>query len=236
MKKVLMLLVLTAISSSAMAVISYDQNVTPDVIFGSGNGNGYFAVDTNNGVELGLRAKIAYQGIYNSNGGGVYSFDTGTIWNVEWSINSDVNNDGSGGKKLSDYEYDVTISSMAKGILLTDLDVVYDGVWDHSFGNNSTPNGGGVETVDPSTYQGYISDYNVSQQSWRPNWFGVSPFDYNDNDNYYFTLSAYDGTDLVAQTSIEVIVGTGAVVPAPGAMLLAGIGTACVGRFRRRML
>jgi len=96
---------LVIISSTASAALLYDQNVTPDVIFGSGNSNGSFTVDQNNNIELGLRGKLRYdatglpQNIFNSNGDGTYSFNAGVaptksspvgVWSFEWSINSDL--------------------------------------------------------------------------------------------------------------------------------------------------
>ena len=69
--------------------LSYDADVTNNVIFGTGNGNGAWTIDQANGIELGLRAKIPFTGTYNSNGDGTYSYALGTTWNFEWSINSD---------------------------------------------------------------------------------------------------------------------------------------------------
>lgn len=38
----------------------FDQDVTPDAIFGSGNANGGFAVAREDGIELGLRSKLRF--------------------------------------------------------------------------------------------------------------------------------------------------------------------------------
>ena len=88
------------------------DNVTPDVIFGSGNSNGGFTTSTQadsdgNLVELGLRAKLRFdennapQNEFNANGDGTYTFDndvapggfsdllTTPIWSFEWSVNTD---------------------------------------------------------------------------------------------------------------------------------------------------
>jgi hypothetical protein len=54
--------------------VEFDQLVTPDVIFGSGNINGGFTTDRENGIELGLRAKIPFAGVLHSNGDGSYSY------------------------------------------------------------------------------------------------------------------------------------------------------------------
>ncbi|MFT5232028.1 MAG: hypothetical protein ACI9UQ_000046 [Candidatus Krumholzibacteriia bacterium] len=40
--------------------LTFDQNITPDVVFGSGNDNGAFTVGLQNGVELGLRGKLRF--------------------------------------------------------------------------------------------------------------------------------------------------------------------------------
>jgi hypothetical protein len=106
----------------AGAALLFDQNVTPDVIFGSGNANGGFTVDRRNGIELGLRGKLRFnasnlpENTFNSNGDGTYTFDAGlpptgfgfvapgststALWNFEWSINSDVT--GQLGRNLDD--------------------------------------------------------------------------------------------------------------------------------------
>ena len=82
--------------------LTFDQNVTPDVIFGSGNPNGFFTVDEDDGVELGLRAKIPFVGTINSNGDGTYSYTLAETdeepagamlkprrWNFDWTVNTD---------------------------------------------------------------------------------------------------------------------------------------------------
>lgn len=71
------------LSAPAHAVISFDQNVTSNAIFGSGNANGGFTVDRSNGVELGLRSKVSFnasnasENTFNSNDDGTYSFAAG---------------------------------------------------------------------------------------------------------------------------------------------------------------
>jgi hypothetical protein len=53
---------LAAVSLAAptQAAIEFDQFVTPDVIFGSGNLNGAFTTDRQNGIEIGLRGKLRH--------------------------------------------------------------------------------------------------------------------------------------------------------------------------------
>jgi len=84
----------SALCIPAFAGISYDADVVPDIIFGSGNANGFFtiseetvsvktglfsSVDTI--LQLGLRAKLRFdstgspQNTFNSQGDGTYVFD-----------------------------------------------------------------------------------------------------------------------------------------------------------------
>ena len=93
----------------------FDQDVTPEVIFGSGNGNGSFTVDRQNGVELGMRGKLRFpaSGTYNSNGDGTYTFSTGSgtgsfpksEWSYEFTVNTDY--DGSSGWLVGDLTYEI---------------------------------------------------------------------------------------------------------------------------------
>ena len=85
-----------SIAHRANADLTFDQDVTPDVIFGSGNANGSFTVDRvtigdddrgdDSGftIELGLRGKLRFgddnlpANTFNSNGDGTYTFNAGT--------------------------------------------------------------------------------------------------------------------------------------------------------------
>ena len=249
MKKILLLLVLAFTGSSVMAAMSYNQDLTSNVIMGSGVGNGAFTVDRSNGIELGLRAKLRYNGnntpqpIYNleSENSNVYCFNPRLVlingderaeWNYEWSINT--NYDGSTNYSVGDLKYSLSMTSTT-GAYLEIRDIIALG-GDHAFGDNLTPQSGGFDTGDFS-YTTLIDTYSVAQNSWQPKWESAVGFDPEDEGFYYYTLSASDKTtgDLLASTSITVKVGN-PTVPAPGAILLAGLGTACVGRIRRRMM
>jgi hypothetical protein len=119
------------------AVLSYNTNVTPDVIMGSGIDNGGFTVDQQNGIEIGLRGKLRFgagnapENVFNfagvsGAGHGQYTFagvgvnpadgpvpawvdplGSTPIWNFEWSINT--NFDGSTTFALSDLGYAIFI-------------------------------------------------------------------------------------------------------------------------------
>jgi hypothetical protein len=86
-KKILAIMLALGLShaGSASAVIAYDQNVTNNAIFGTGNGNGSYTVDTDNNVELGLRGKLRHnasgfpEDTFNSNSDGTYNFSARRI-------------------------------------------------------------------------------------------------------------------------------------------------------------
>ncbi|MHC4290437.1 MAG: PEP-CTERM sorting domain-containing protein [Planctomycetota bacterium] len=241
MKKVIticaVVTMILAVNGAAQAAISYDQDVTPNVIFGDGNANGSFTVDRTNGVELGLRAKLRYdatglpQNTFNSNGNGTYTFQAGIAptkstpfpeWNFEFTINTDY--EGTSGIMLDDLTYalQMTSTTVALGGPYDVINgesspgVVY---WDHAIGNNSTLNGAGVSATDAVNYATLIGANNVAQQSWSPNWFDNDLFDPTETGSYYYTLTAYNGATAVASTSMTVNV-----VPEPATMALMALG------------
>jgi hypothetical protein len=216
----------------ALASLDFDQDVTPNTIFGSGNANGAFTTNNSGPVEIGIRAKQRFPSpaaVYNSNGDGTYNHPAtgGTFgfscagcaasWNFDWSINTDPN--GSSGDELDDYTYELGIdfdNGDTKFYQTFDL-INGDGstYFDHAIGDNTTGNGGGTvaPSGDVSAYQTLIANNNLAQNSWNLDFFDNAPFDIfnpTDNGRYDIYIAAFDGSgNEVARSSISVIVGTG---------------------------
>ena len=219
-----------ALATTAHAVVSYDDVVTPNILFGAGNANGSFTVDRNDGVELGLRAKVRFpipQNVFNSNGDGTYTFKAGAYngvenapqWNFEWSVNT--NYDGSGGA-LSAYTFLLEmdfdpgagtnflawdhVSAPTQAIPYT---MPFNpGYYDHSMGTNATANGAGAEASDALGYAALLAVNNVAQNSWRYTFYDGAPFlfDANATGTYDIRLTAFQGVTQVAQVTIQVLV------------------------------
>jgi hypothetical protein len=199
---------------SAMAVVEYDQNVTPDTIYGSGNTNGSFTTDRADGIELGLRATVPFVGAHNSNGDGSYSFSLAEIvalgWNFEFTINTDF--DTSSGLFPDDLTYELGMDGDPG--LGTDF-LTFDPIFvapllDHSFGDNSTANDAGAEAGDAGTYTTYLATLNVVQQSWNFAFFPFPPLDtyvHTVPGTYSVYLLAKLGGIEVARVEIQVLVG-----------------------------
>jgi hypothetical protein len=218
---------------------NFDQDVYPDVIFGSGTVNGEFTMgyDTTTNIELGLRGKVRFnennlpENTFNTNGDGTYTFVTGSPtggagWvsatTPRWAFEMHVNTDryGSTGDKLSDLTYELGMDvDPGAGTNYLAWDFITPGEsipytppvpvdsYDHSMGDNTTANGGGVEVYsDPVAYAANLAQYNVLQQAWNWEFFNEAPFDTFDPNlpgKYDFYLAAFKNGEEVARTAIE---------------------------------
>jgi hypothetical protein len=212
-----------ATTGTAQAALMFDQNVTPGVIFGSGNTNGAFTVDLSGGIELGLRAKLRHdamgnpQPIYNSNGDGTYSFAAGVaptqpaptaVWSFEWTVN--VNPSGTSGKTLDDYTYELLLDTdPSQGVSSVAFDPIRGGnpgiagavCWDHATGTNATTaatkqiaNCGAANAANRvADYALLLANNNVAQNSWKPHWF-IPGFNPTLDGTYNISLAARDAT------------------------------------------
>lgn len=186
--------VITAAAIAATASLATADNVTPGVIFGSGNANGGFTVATGNGIQLGLRGKVRYNSLgqpentFNQVGNSnTYRFNPSAgvapgaraTWNWEWSINSNV--DGTGAN-LDQFCYEISIYELSNGPVGAASGDIINGVvtgFDHSFGNNSTTAANDtVGTI--ANYATLIANSNVAQNS----------------SNFAFLSSFFSGTSM----------------------------------------
>ena len=238
------LLLASAITASALSAtpagagVMFDENVTPDVIFGSGNVNGNFTVDQRNGIELGLRGKLRYnlsgdaEDTFNSNGAGGYTFNPAnanapsdrSIFNFDWSVNS--NYDGTGEDLLNNnYLLSIDYDPTAGTSRTVDFDPINLSFADHDIGDNTTVNGGGVVATDSAEYASLIANNNVAQNSWNLGFFEPAGFDPQTEGLYTINLQALDSdnNNVLAQTSIDVQSGSVPVsLPSSALLLLAG--------------
>ena len=168
--------------------------MTSAILFGSGNGNGGFTVNRDNGVELGLRAKVRYPtplDVYNSNGDGTYDQLAGNngsgraLWDFEWSVNSDMM--APTGKHLSGHTYVLRIDQRtptAGDNIISSFDPI-NGInpgsgtilWDHGIGKT-------LRRAEPEITMlvaqrrpmlVFLANNNVAQNSWFIGWY--APFD-----------------------------------------------------------
>lgn len=220
-------------ATNALAVVQYEQNVTPEVIFGAGNLNGSFTTDRRNGVEIGLRGKLRFdnlgnpQNIFNSNSNGTYNFQAivgptqsspTPEWSFEWSVNT--NFDGSSGNPaLNDLTYEMGLDGdPGPG---TDF-LIFDPItpnpplvpfFDHSIGINTTGNGAGIEAGDEAGYLTLLDENNVAQNSQRYDFFPFGPlasFDPTVDGTYAIYLLARNGDgEVIARVDIQILVGNG---------------------------
>lgn len=220
-KQVRFLLAAVAVFTSASGVCAEVYgNLTspPGVYFGTGNPNGAFNIDRENGLELGLRAKnrSTVGPVLIDGSSGIYSVASGFCpscggagtrakWNYEFSVHT------TNGAALSDYVFMLGVDH------------------DPSAGTSFT-------YVDPTAYwtddrlDGFVGAQNSENVA-----FGDTPggaFSPKANGLYDFVLFAYARDDLT-QTRLAQVDMTVS-VPEPGTIAMFGLGLASLLAFRRR--
>jgi hypothetical protein len=210
--KLLPLLGLSLLSATAYgaSVTTYSDNVTSNVIFGTGNSNGNFTVvrDADLNLEIGLRAKVPFVGGIKDNGNGRY----GTYndpWNFDFSVNTAYNG---GTAKVGSYTYRLSLdSNPAVGNVAPGDFLSFDPItpsppsvpfFDHSFGINTTTSLNDSRTTsDAFAYAGYLNANNLVQNSWRYAFF-----------DSFAPLTAYTGAPGEYEVRLEVIDGVNGVI------------------------
>lgn len=234
--------------------LSHAGLVTPDVIFGAGNANGGFTIIEDQGLELGLRAKLRYNMSGNAentfpwDGTDTYTFlETDgvapagrAIWSFEWAINTDSDPGNASGNKITDFVYTIDITGPGGYSFSYDPLGLLQGV---SFGTNSTANGAGTDafSFDPGTGKQWFTsttttidllNFNVAQTSEN---IGFTEFNNNDPQavgQYRVSLTA-TAQDKSLSNTIFIDVQA---VSAPATLALFGFGIAGLGFSRRKKL
>lgn len=239
--------------------VDFDADASPNVIMGTGIANGNFTIarfkdrDTGAEGEIGLRAKFRSppSNEFPSNGDGSYSVETGRrdsdptdwkyaspLWSYEWHINTDVGCDADC-LALDSYEYELFVDSdptfERRGVKIDPIND-YNGdprsasfCWDHSLGNDSTDESGGVEAgyasrdcslgggdlqCCTSDYSDWIGSQTVAQNSWQPNWF-IGNFNPEAHGIYNVELRVFKkDSGRLAEVKIRVEVDDGTGFPA----------------------
>lgn len=226
-----------------LALPAMAANVTPDIIFGSGNHNGGFTVATIGDLELGLRAKRRYTTPNDAIGVGIiqdaagnYLFDsTGatvpagrSYWSYDWSINSDI---ADGSDSLGTYKYQISVDydpSAAENMQIYDpLGAVSTGYY---LGTNATANG--AATFDSGGDEDF-SAFNVAQNSVNMGFLPGAPIGAG---QFRVSLTAFDSAGVVGSTSINVYADTpvsAVPLPAGGFLLLTALGGLALRRKRK---
>lgn len=233
--------------SSGMAIaapVNGTGNVTPDVIFGDGNANGSWTGVNNNGIEVALRGKLRFnlggspENTFNYDGDKTYIFDSAlggnpanrSMFNFEYSINVDADSNSPTNLLLNNLTYLLEFDVDPTGATnFFGFDPIFDKD-DNEYGTNATGNGDGIKG-DAGTSPGLRAGNNVAQNSQNLG-FGFS-LDPDLPGIYTFNLSAFDGNQVLATTSIDIVV-TAQQVPEPGMLSLFGSGLLLMGFLGRR--
>jgi hypothetical protein len=207
MKKTLLILAASlAVPCLTQANITTVNDGIITAIFGTGNPDGHWNIvtDTDNNLQLGLRAKERFSAFTGSDGSGGYNFTPGTDWNIEFSVNVDAN--GTTGTTLASSGY--TFFLDIDGGLATFPLAIFN---DNSYGDNSTANGAGVE----GTYALLSLTYSLFQNSERN--IGL------ETGGHTFVLFAEDANGGVVLSDTINVNGGYSPVPEPSTYAAAGL-------------
>jgi hypothetical protein len=193
--------------SPARAGVVYDADLAaPGVYYGTGNANGNFVVDTENGVEIGIRAHLAFVGNITPTGN-LYQAPTGlynpthAFWNFDFSVNP-------GTQSLAGTTASITITELGNGNTVS---------FDPSLIGDNYHSGNGFQNSE-------------NLQLGGPSWFNAFA---NDTYKFDFTLT---GDSLQTPLAVEAFVQIGSGVPEPSTWAMMILGFAGIGfmAYRRK--
>lgn len=243
MKTALKLILATIVSLfftlQVQAVTVYNQNVT--AIFGSGNPDGNWVVDTGSGISLALRAKgrndTPYAGTMPNDGAGTYTFGTQVgakgPFNYEFSINS-------GTPMLNAYDFYLVVDQdHSAGVTPITINPLTH--WsDNSYGTGATANGAGVEGLFSalgSTNSIAQNSQNITFGDYAGGALGLVPDATYTYELYAVASGAGVNGNRLASVSMNVVVGKGGAQVSENGSTLALLcaGLMSLGFIRRHM-
>jgi PEP-CTERM motif-containing protein len=194
------MLLAMAVTPAGAGVVTNASLVSPGVYYGSGNANGNFAVDTENGVEIALRGKL-YQVGNITPSGNLYVAPTGlfsptrALWNFDYSV-------AAGDLSLVGTTALITIKDIGHGTTTS---------FDPSAIGDNYHSGNGYQNSENAIF-GFLGPL-------------YDPFA-NDLFQFDFTLS---GGSLQTPLAVEAFVQVGSGVPEPSTWAMMILGFAGVG-------
>lgn len=193
---------LMASSAQAAVVNSYGSLSGPGVYFGTGNSNGEFTIATDNGIELGLRAKNRQTFELLDGSDGVYEAPLGTY--------------GPGVKQYTSYEFSAnTTGYEGKETLSFRLGVDHNPTMMTLFAWVDPTMYWIDNAIAPAGYSGFQNSQNVG--------FSDTPggaFNPTVSGMYTFVLEAWAGQQMMDTVTMQVKVGDTVPVPEPGSLAL----------------
>jgi len=237
------------------ATLLHNEDVSPNVIMGSGIPNGSFSVESANTIEVGLRARDRFVPNVNSDNG-VFTFTVGedsgnpgwATWNIDWSVN--VNVDGNSQSDLDDFTY--IFGGNENGVGGTEFDLINLtgpntqqfalACAGTSFGTSTTaPSAGsevacGLPMATIANYNNMLTSNSVAQNSWNPGLLNLAvvpgSFDPFKATTYNVWLAVVDANGgEVARSEITIKTVS---VPEPTPLALLALGLLGLGFSRRR--
>jgi len=194
---------------------------------GTGNPNGGFTIDLENGIELGLRVKLRQSpnvintptDLYDVPNGPQLSSPSHAAWNYEFSIDLEPN--GIGTLTMADIDASLTIIDLTTSATATIDPLTY-------FPDDSAFGPSGKETPQQGTDWGAQNSENPAFASFPL----AAGYNENAGDLYQFTLAVTNAahTSTLATDTIMVQV----VTPEPAAAGLFGLGIAAIALISRR--
>lgn len=223
----------------ADTVTTYNDELFGNVIYGSGNVDRNFTIGTNGNLEVAIRARPRSTGpIAPAANSGTYHIAKDTLWNFDWSVNTNLGLPvGQGepvGGVLSQFTYLLELDTDAsQGFNWLGFDPISSpqglSYFDNAMGYNTTIedqlSDGNAIPIDlddiPQTLEDYedaLDLFNVAQNSWRyqfvndpnNNWIpGFPGLNLGIDGTYGIRLSILDTSGVLASQEISVVIGSG---------------------------